>query len=93
MQSLTFIIFIVSEKIATFKFLPHIDTWPAGWQAVHPSVWPNTDHYSVCVCLSFYCFLMEVVLQKAAVQSLYHLKKKKQFAMLKTMINLNKTMT
>ena len=37
MQSLTFIVFIVSEKIATLKFLPHIDTSWVGW--------PNTDYY------------------------------------------------
>ena len=30
MQSLTFMIFIVSKQIATLKFLPHIDAWPAG---------------------------------------------------------------
>ena len=35
MQSLTFVMFIVSEKIATLKVLPHIDTRPAGR--------PNTD--------------------------------------------------
>ena len=30
MQSLTFIMFIVSEKIAKFMFLPHTDTRQAG---------------------------------------------------------------
>ena len=30
MQSLTFMIFIVPEKIATFKFFPHTDTRPSG---------------------------------------------------------------
>ena len=37
MPRLTFVIFKVSEKIATLKFLPHTDTRPAGR--------PNTDHY------------------------------------------------
>ena len=30
MQSLTFILLIVPEKIATFKFLPHMDNQQAG---------------------------------------------------------------
>ena len=30
MQSLTFVILIVSEKIATLKFLPYTNTRPAG---------------------------------------------------------------
>ena len=30
MQSLTFIVFIVSEKITTLKFLPHTDTGRAS---------------------------------------------------------------
>ena len=30
---LTFIIFIVSKKIATLKFLPHMDNQPANWLA------------------------------------------------------------
>ena len=30
MQSLTFIIFIVSEKIAMIELLPHMDNRPAG---------------------------------------------------------------
>ena len=38
MQSLTFIMFTVSEKIETLMFLPHTDTRPAGL--------PNTDHYT-----------------------------------------------
>ena len=34
----------VSEKIATLKSLPHMDTWPACW--------PNTDHY---IDITFSC--------------------------------------
>ena len=29
-KSLTFVMFILFEKIATSKFLPHIDFWLAG---------------------------------------------------------------
>ena len=39
MQSLTFIIFIVSEKIVTLKVFTMLDDHPAGW--------PNTDHYKL----------------------------------------------
>ena len=39
MLSATFIIFIVSEKIATLKFFPHTDVRPTGG-------WPKTGHYT-----------------------------------------------
>ena len=34
MQSLTFMILIVSDKITTLKFLPHRDTWPADLRVI-----------------------------------------------------------
>ena len=37
MESLTFIVLIVSKKIATLKFLPHMNIWQASK--------PNNDHY------------------------------------------------
>ena len=42
MQSLTFIILIVSAKVTTLKFLSHSDTWQASLLAG----WPYADHYT-----------------------------------------------
>ena len=41
MQSLMFIIFMVSKKIAMFKFLAHLDNKLDVW----PVEWPNINHY------------------------------------------------
>ena len=38
MLSLTFIIFIVSEKITVLKFLPHTDNWPAQHLSLHTHI-------------------------------------------------------
>ena len=38
MQSLTLIIFMVSEKIAVLKFLPHTDNWPASQSGTDHSI-------------------------------------------------------
>ena len=62
MQSLTFIIFILSEKIGTLTFLPHSDTQPAGQGKIKQATLGKVRQRMTLVWMKMKCFYIHKII-------------------------------